>query len=247
MRQDEPFVRGYAVTHPPGEARLPSQAGWHQVLYARSGGLLARTDDELWTVPPDRVLCIGTDTTMRVRTRGRTAVRCLYFDASLGAVPAAVRVVTVTPLVGALLLDAVERSPLDRRCTADAALVTLLVERLAELPAAPLRLRLPTDGRARTLADLIAARPADDLASLIDEVPASRRTIERIFRAEVHQSPAAWQRRVRVLRAVELLGEGADVTTVAADVGYATPSSFGAAFRAETGTTPRQFSRRRHG
>jgi AraC-like DNA-binding protein len=78
-------------------------------------------------------------------------------------------------------------------------------------------------------------------------VPASRRTIERIFRAEVHQSPAAWQRRVRVLRAVELLGEGADVTTVAADVGYATPSSFGAAFRAETGTTPRQFSRRRHG
>jgi AraC-like DNA-binding protein len=47
-----------------------------------------------------------------------------------------------------------------------------------------------------------------------------------------------------VLEALRLLAADVPVTTVATRVGYATPSAFGAAFRAELGGTPaRWFTR----
>lgn len=243
MRQDEPLVRGYAVTHPPGEVRLPTLAGWHQVLYARSGALVARTARASWTVPAHRVLCIGDTTRVRVSTSRPTSVRCLYLRVELEAVPPSVRVTNVPSFTRELLLHAVSRCPLGDRAAIDVALVTLLVDQLVSLPEVGLRLPLPVDARALDLAERIDRDPARPLRALVSGVGASRRTLERLFRSETKMSPAAWQRRARMLIAVERLSLGDSVTEVASAVGYATPSSFAAGFRAELGTTPQAFVR----
>jgi AraC-like DNA-binding protein len=121
-----------------------------------------------------------------------------------------------------------------------ARLVGLLADLLVALPVAPLQLPLPTDLPARHVARAILAEPAAERS--IDELAraagASRRTVERRFRHETGLSPVAWRQRARVLEALRLLAEGQAVTTVAASVGYSTPSAFTAVFRRHTGTTP---------
>jgi AraC-like DNA-binding protein len=246
MRQEdaihsEPPVRGYAVTHPPGVVTMPTQPGWQQVVYALSGVVRAIGDREAWTLPPHRALCIGDDRRIELSTPRRTAIRTLYVHRSLEALAPTVRIVTVPPLARELLLRAVETAPLDLGDERSAALCRLLFAELDELSTVPLHLPLPTDGRARLLADAIVDSPSASLADLLGDVPAARRTCERLFLDETGLTLAGWQRRSRVLEAIELLERGSTVTTAAATVGYATPSSFVVAFRSETGATPTAF------
>jgi AraC-like DNA-binding protein len=238
---EEPAVRGYAVTHPRGQVTLPTQPGWHQVIYTVSGSLVANTARESWAVPPHRALCVGDDATrLQVGTSRPTAVRCLYLDARLGAVPASIRVVNLPPLARELLLHAVVASPLWLDHPSSLAIVTLLIDQLSALPTAALQLPLPADGRAMALAERLMAEPALSLTEAIAPIAASRRTMERRFRLETGLTLAGWQRRARALAAIDRMGDGSSVTEVAIAVGYATPSSFVAAFRGELGVTPRQ-------
>jgi len=122
-----------------------------------------------------------------------------------------------------------------------AALYLLLVAELTEQRTVPLHLPLPTEPRARALAERILEQPRATLDEVVATVPAARRTCERLLRDETGLTLAGWQRRARMLRAIELLGRGASVTTASAEVGYATPSAFVVAFRSETGCTPTEF------
>ncbi len=241
MRQHEPLVRGYAVTHPRGDVEMPKQPGWQQLVYAVSGGLVARTASDSWTLPPQRALCIGDETRIRIWTTRPTAVRVLYFDSGLGALESAVRIVSVPPLARELILRAVDTSPLNLDDDHTAALYRLLVDEVAQLPSMPLQLPLPTDKRLVQLTDRILSSPADPLSQHIDHVAASRRNCERLIRRETRLTLAGWQRRARILTAIELLIEGANVTRTAVSVGYSTPSAFVVAFRAEMGCTPTAF------
>lgn len=241
MRQTDPLVRGYAVTHPPGIVTMPTQPGWQQVIYALSGVVRAATENDAWTLPPHRALCIGDDRRIELSTPRRTAIRTLYVHRSLDALAPVVRIVTVSPLARELLLRAVETAPLDLRDERSAALCRLLFAELADLSTVPLHLPLPLDTRAKTLADAIVECPSRTLEELLLDVPAARRTCERLFRNETGMTLAGWQRRARVLAAIDLLERGATVTTAATTVGYSTPSSFVVAFRSETGDTPTAF------
>jgi AraC-like DNA-binding protein len=66
--------------------------------------------------------------------------------------------------------------------------------------------------------------------------------LARRFEAEVGMSWRATLRRMRVLRAIELLAaDDAPVTRVAHEVGYGSLSAFNAAFRELTGATPSDY------
>lgn len=240
-RPTEPPVRGYAVTHPVGRVAMPTQPGWQQVVYATDGVIVARADRDSWTVPPHRALCIGDDRRIELTTTQPTVIRTLYLRRELEALPPEVRMVAVPPLARALLLRAVETAPLDLDDPEPAALVLLLVAELTRQRSIPLHLPLPSDPRARDLARLILDSPAATLDDRIGRIPAARRTLERLVRAETGLTLAGWQRRARILHAIELLGHGASVTTAALDVGYATPSSFVVSFKSEIGETPTSF------
>jgi AraC-like DNA-binding protein len=120
---------------------------------------------------------------------------------------------------------------------------------LAALPVAPLRLPLPTDARARRVADALLADPAD--GSTVDQlarrVGTSRRTVERLFRAETRVSFGRWRQRMRLVAALRLLAAGEPVTQVAHAVGYATPSAFSVMFARELGVSPARYFHPDHG
>ncbi len=237
------LVRSNATTHPPGRVQLPTQPGWDYLVFARSGVFTAITDTQAWTVPTHRALCVPDGTRVRIRTARRVAIRCLYIDAGLDALGAGLRVINLTPLTRELVTHAVVNAPMDLDAAPDQALVTLLADQVAQEPQAPLHLALPSDPVAREVADAIMTDPANGLEHHLRTANASRRTIERRFVAQTHTSLGQWRRRARILAAVSMLAQGATVTETAVAVGYASPSSFVSAFKAELGSSPRAFLR----
>lgn len=247
MRQDgEPLARGYAVTHPPGTVVLPQPPGWHQLLLATSGVLTVETPEGTWVVPPQRAVWVPDGQRHRLVMTGRVRVRALYLAAEVdpGALAGAgCRAVNVPPVLRELVDHAVRRAPLWADRPADARLVGVVVDLLEGLPAAPLQLPLPRDRRALEVAGALAADPAAEVtvAALARRAGASRRTIERRFRAETGMSVATWRQRLRLVEALRLLAAGEPVSRVAPAVGYSTPSAFGAMFVRHMGTTPGRY------
>jgi AraC-like DNA-binding protein len=238
-----PLVRSYAITHPPGRVTLPTQPGWDRLVFAAGGVFTAVTESTAWTVPTHRLLCVPDGVAVALDTTGRVAIRCLYVVEELGLVGDSLRVVGLSPLARELLLHAIRSSPMCMDAPAEAAAITLLGDLLDREESSPLHLPLPVDPAAHYLAASIRADPSTPLPRLLGAVAASRRTIERRFMAETGMSLGRWQRRARILAGVELLADGADVTLTAVTVGYATPSAFVEAFRAELGSPPRAFLR----
>jgi AraC-like DNA-binding protein len=259
MRHDageEPPVRGYAVTHPGGGAVLPQSAGWDQLIYASSGVMTVHTGDGVWVVPPDRAVWVPAPVPHRIEMAGRTAVRSLYFRTglvpSLGVpageaqrsprsgrpgrsarLPPHCRAVNVAPLLRELIAYAVPRCPLRLTDPAERRLIGVIIDQLAEAPAAPLRLPRPADPRARAAAVALLRQVT---IPTIEGV--SRRQLERIFRADTGLTLGQYRERTRLLAALPRLAAGEPVTRVSADVGYATPSAFGAMFKRVLGVSP---------
>ncbi len=220
---------------------LPTQPGWDYLVAAPTGLFAARTHDRAWTVPAQCALAVPNGTRIRIETTRRTAIRCLYIDRRVDAIGDAVRVVSLSPLARELLSYAVTMAPMRLDASVDEALITLLADRLASEPDAPLHLGLPTDSVARQVAASIRSDPAADLSTHLRAANANRRTIERRFVSETRMSLGQWRRRARILAAVDLLANGESVTRSAMHVGYASPSSFVSAFRSELGMPPRAF------
>lgn len=186
-------------------------------------------------------VCVPDGNHVRVDTARRCPIRCLYVDARLDAVGNDLRVINLAPLTRELVTHAVAIAPLTLEDAADRALLTLLTERLAAEPDTPLHLPLPSDAAAADVATAIMAEPAWPLDRCLSAAGASRRTVERRFKSETLMSLGQWRRRARVLEAVAMLARGKSVTSTANAVGYASPSSFVFAFRAELGSSPRTF------
>lgn len=236
-------MRSYAVTHPTAHVVLPQPAGWDQLLVAESGVMTVHAESGTWLVPPHRGVWAPSGTHHELRTEGRVRVRSLYLASGIVADPGRCRAVEIPAFTRALVLHAVAAAPLWAHLERDAHLVAVLSDQLAELSDAPLHLPMPTDPRALEVATLLLDDPAcpDDVSALAAQVSASRRTLERLFLAETGMSVGRWRTQVRIQAAVRRLVEGKSVTRVAADVGYATPSSFGAAFRQVLGTSPSRY------
>lgn len=247
MRQEDggPAVRGYAATHPRGTVVLPTTTGWDHLVYASAGVMTVESDAGTWVVPPHRALFAPDGCRFRIVMHGRVSVRTLYFRSHLEVMDGCIRAVNVTALARELILHAVRNSPLDVRVDEHARILGVLVDQLRALPHAPLQLPEPTDVRAKEIADLLRADATrrDGLDALARRIGTSRRSVERAFREDVGMTFAQWRRRLRMVQALRMLAEGVPAASVAARVGYSTPSAFGAAFRRELGISPARYHR----
>ncbi|MEW2134582.1 AraC family transcriptional regulator [Streptomyces sp. NPDC005435] len=143
----------------------------------------------------------------------------------------------VGSLLGEIITHLHDAAPDDRSRPAAEALMFQL---LAPLPAHDIRITMPTDPRARAVAEQLLAHPADqrELVGWADHVHAGVRTLSRLFRAETGLTFSTWRTHVRIRAAIPLLADGIPVGGVARAVGYRKPSAFIAAFRRVTGQTP---------
>jgi AraC-like DNA-binding protein len=124
----------------------------------------------------------------------------------------------------------------------------VLVDLIVPVAAVSFDVRLPSDERAKRIADGLVDNLADErtLDEWGLEVGASARTLARVFLAETRLPFGRWRALLRLRAALELLAAGTSVSNVAETVGYASSSAFVAAFRRETGITPAAYFRSEH-
>jgi AraC-like DNA-binding protein len=251
MRQPAPsqdvLLRTISVGYASGHVIPGHSHDWDQLIFASSGVMTVYTPDGSWVVPPQRAVWVPAGVTHRIAMSGAVAMRSLYIAPGLTtSAPERCAVVSVSPLLRELVLHVVRLRVLDRNEPVHWRLMSVLLDQIAALPAVPLQLPLPSDGRALRLAGVLQENPCDrrSLPALSRGTGASARTLERLFLRETGLSFVRWRQQLRLLHALRLLAEGRPVTAVALDVGYQSPSAFVAVFKAVLGCTPgRYFTR----
>jgi AraC-like DNA-binding protein len=182
-----------------------------------------------------------------IETSGFVAMRTLYLEPTLSvSFPDRCVVVSVSPLLRELILHACRVGVLNVADAEQARLIAVLVDQLHILPSVPFQLPLPVDPRAQRAARAVLAAPGDECSfvQLCRKAGGSRRTLDRLFSLETGMSIGVWRQQARVLRALQLLGAGHNVTSVALEVGYSGTSAFVSMFKKTTGTTPGAYAAR---
>lgn len=217
-----------------------------QVIHGVSGVMRVTTSQGIWIVPPGRGLWVPPRVTHAIRMRGRVLMRTAYIHPTeMKRAPEDCSVLRVSPLLRELLVRLCELPQPYPLGGAEERIARLVLDELHAAPVAPLHLPTPRDPRLRRVADALLADPADgrSLADWGKKTGASDRTLARGFVRETGMTLGAWRQQARLLQALEMLGEGRPVTTVALDLGYDSPSAFIAMFRRALGTTPARYFR----
>ena len=236
-------IRSFGVTFPAGmgpPAMVGANSEWHQLIYATRGAMTVHTDRGAWVVPPHRAVWIPAGWNFRLEMTGEVALRMLYVAknapmnrdmAGWKACATECAVVNITPLLRELIVRVNLIGALDDEIPEQRRLMGVVFDELRVMTTVPLQLPMPRDPRALRFAKSLAFKKAG----------ASRRTLERIFRAETGMSLGQWLRRQKLLEALRRLAAGEAVNAVALELGYNSASAFIAMFRRELGHTPTRY------
>ncbi|MFA6231258.1 MAG: helix-turn-helix transcriptional regulator [Rhodanobacter sp.] len=217
-----------------------------QLLYAATGVITVITDEGSWVVPPRRAVWLPAGVSHEVRMSGVVSTRSAYVShAAAARLPGHCRVIEVSLLLHALLLEAVDlpvEYALDGR---DGRVMALLLDEIAAMPALALSTPLPRDPRLSRLCRALIAAPAleVDIDAMAHKAGMSRRSFTRLFRQQTGMSFSAWRQQACLLAALTRMGNGETITTVAIDLGYSSASAFTAAFRRVLGAPPSRYLR----
>jgi AraC-like DNA-binding protein/quercetin dioxygenase-like cupin family protein len=212
----------------------------HQLAWASVGVLTVDCGEETWVLPPTRALWIPAG----VRHETKSATAAIMRSAYVNPDRSPFTFHRPTPIGASRLLaeliSYLADTPLKPEARSRAEL--MLFDVLTPVSSSAIELRMPSDERALDVARAIVADPADgrDLADWGNLVGASARTLARAF-SDTGVTFGRWRTLARLQAAAPDLAAGVPVSRVAARVGYTTTSAFIAAFRRETGSTPRRY------
>jgi AraC-like DNA-binding protein len=235
---------GLVVDLGPGEGFDLHTHDRHQLALAARGVLVMTVARTSLVLPRTRALWIPAEIPHSVAVSGQTTMLSAYVDPERCPLTwAAPTVVGASGLLGELIAHlARDGLSVEQRARAEAVVWDIIVP----MPVTTLSPPLPTDDRARHVAEAILADVTDGrpLAAWGRAVGASARTLARLFAADTGMGFGRWRSTARLAAALPLLASGTAVGTTAHRVGFATPSAFVAAFRREVGTTPGDYFRR---
>jgi AraC-like DNA-binding protein len=222
---------------------------WHhhrrgQLLYADSGVMQVGTAAGTWVVAPEQAVWVPPGVEHQVGHRTGVAMRTLYVDPTVArGLPGDCCVLAMPALLRQLILRAMEIGLDYAPDSAEARIMTVILDELRALKPEPLHLPHPRDPRLAKITEALLADPADGraLADWAKQAGASARTLARLFVKETGMTFGAWRERLRLTTAVARLAEGEAVTAVAYDLGYQSPSAFIAMFRRSLGDTPGRY------
>lgn len=218
----------------------------HYFIYARAGTMRLEAEGRRWTLPPARGALIAAGQPVEVTILSRVTSASILFDAAMLAPKAATAVFDMTPLARELVGRC---RHWDDGCAQDdyaRLLFRMTAAEIAYLSETPSPCVLPTPSspvlaRALALTEASMAR-APDFDAIAREAGLSPRSLARRFQQEMGMTWRETLRRLRVIRAVELLAATPmTVTEVALETGYGSLSAFNAAFRELMGMSPRDY------
>jgi AraC-like DNA-binding protein len=215
-----------------------------QVLFPLDGVYRVNTPLGNWVVPPTQAIWIPPHLHHEVYANASLNSLILFVDeAYAGRLPDQCMVINVSALLRELFYKATQfgndYAPGDKKSR----FFLVLLDELSEMQPAPLHLPMAKDKRVLRIVNMLLDDPADErsLAELSHRVGASERTIARKFLRETGITFAEWRKQHRLLEAIDRLGQGQSVGTVALDLGYRSSSAFIAMFRRCLGCSPGRY------
>ncbi|MEM8795906.1 MAG: helix-turn-helix transcriptional regulator [Pseudomonadota bacterium] len=212
-----------------------------QIIYTAEGCVTVEVTEGLFVVPAHRALWVPPAVTHSAHYPDKVAFRGIYVSPDLCSdLPLATSFLQVDAL-SRELIEAAAHRPWDyAEDSPDSRLMNVLLDQIRILADAPLALPDARDERLRRVTAELRGAPNDNrtLADWASLGGMSERNFTRRFREETGMSFSAWRQQLLVLKAVEKLAIGEAVTRVAIDLGFASPSSFAAMFKRETGFAP---------
>lgn len=240
------IVRAESI--PPRHCFADHAHRWNQLVYAISGVLTVNIEGSCFVISPEQAAWVPIGTHHRVGSLLGAEFRSLWLDDAIcSGIATNCVVFSVSPLLRALII---ESAKLQHEPDADAGyagrVVHLIVDQLRRAEPLPAALPWPRQGPVMALCEALYAEPADPRGpeQWGAQLGLSARTLTRRFNEEVGIPLSQWRRRLRLIKAVEMLGGGCNVTQTALDLGYGSPSAFIYAFRQEMGTSPHAYYRR---
>lgn len=194
-------------------------------------------------MPPHRGIWVPGGVEHEVRMQGIVTTRSLYFEDVRALMPEHCQVLAISPLLQALLAEAVD-VPVDYELGSRAdALMQLIQHELPSMPALPLSLPFPANIRLLRLCRRFLRDPSihATIEDWSNDLDMSRRAFTRFFRQETGVTLAAWCRQACLVTAMPRLVAGEATTKVAADLGYENPAAFTSMFKKAFGASPRAY------
>ena len=237
-------VRSLAVSYRDGFTVGEHTHPWGQLVYGISGMMRVAAGDAVWFVPPTRAIWLPPGRSHRIVMQGKVAMRTLYVapGRTVDLRDEAVAL-EVSPLFRELILHIVTMSMLDPKRVEHDRLAGVLTDLIAEAPPGNLQLLMPTDPRARAVAEWFQANPHErrSLDVMTSRTGCSLRTLQRLFARQTGISMEAWRQKVRLINAVACLTDGANAIAAGLACGYDSTSAFIAAFKKQFGVTPGRY------
>jgi AraC-like DNA-binding protein len=217
---------------------------WNQLVYAIAGALTVDAEGKRVVISPEQAVWLPTGTSHSVGSLMGAEFRSLWIadDATRG-VMSSTTLIRASPLLRALIIEAASLKKEDRSY-ADC-VTTLILEQLRRATPISGALPWPTHMALLALCENLYADPADahDNDYWAHEIGMSPRTLTRRFESEVGMNLRTWRQRLRLFRAMELLGSDLPITEIALRLGYSSASAFIFMFRSEMAVSPLQYRR----
>lgn len=215
----------------------------NQLIYADIGCMTVATEKGRWVVTPHNGVWVPAGISHRVIRKNPIHLSTLYMQLPIKKSLHSCCVVTITPLLKLLLVEASCYPMKKVENNEESRLLRVLVDQMFKAPPSKLSLPMPIDMRLKIITEKLIEEPdnRDTLVQWSEKVGASRRTIERIFQKECGVSFLEWRQQMRLLHSIELLSMNQSITSVALNVGYNDISSFIAIFKRNLGVTPGRY------
>ncbi len=231
------------IAHPASREQVPHQHAQGQLFTVKSGVVSIEAGGGRWLMPTGCIGWVPPYEAHGAHMHGSMAGMSLYFTEtwSRASMPAALKVVRLSPLLAALLDTLARAEP--PAGPAREHYLAVFADDFTRQPAQTLFLPMPQEPRLLRMATALLATPDDNtgLDGWAERIGMARRTLTRRFQADTGWSLTQWRQQLRMLTAMERLAAGESVTAVALGLGYASVSSFIALFRRYTGMTPRAY------
>ena len=219
----------------------PHSHTWGQLSWTRDGVIRVTVENTTWIVPPSRAIWIPVGVIHTVEILERARVRALHIYAK--AVPFHGKqclVLDVSPLLRELIIalgHADEFSPREKLIS------KMLLNEISNSGTLPLGVAIPNDKRLKALCEALIAEPSLTLTlkEWAQRVGASERTLARLFEQDTGMKFGQWRQQMRLAHAAPLIASGLPLSSVAAELGYASQSAFSAMFKKTFGQSPSAF------
>jgi len=217
---------------------------WHQLLYAISGVLIVDVIGERFFIPPESAVWLPCGCQHSVSTEYGAELKSLYIDGKYQRLPADKSLaLKISPIIKALIIEVSTFNAKYPTSGYENDVVSLMLNTLPRLKHVTDHLPWPKSSELLKMCSQLYELPGGKQTTLMlaDNLAMSKRTLERRFHRETGMTIQAWSRRLRFIKAIELLTAGHSITNVSLDLGYSSSSPFIYMFRNISGMSPREY------